>query len=410
MFFSIENLPDEILLGVFMYLEFKDLGQCLQVSKMFRKVALDKTLWQTIKTVDKDVSTEFLVQALTHGTKHISLKTTPMAWDNGKVHVKVHVIFTFPHGNIDFLEFPKQNQLKTLNLDVRGDKKIVAALLDSCQGLEKLYLTKLSRFVDFTPVLSCITINGQSLRILNFGDVKLDYPRAQVVCDNCVELTEFAANLLGRGTFAYLCKNLTTKIRKLRIATTRFRQDRQKKEQKYCKKLSKRCNKLIALSITGLDLTIIGITSIMKNLSQSLKFFRFCLDIFPWRYFELLPLAELHRFEVRQMPNLTKVYVMGLPMTFHPQIQQLFDKKLPEVNVILSNDYPGAKAKKQMNSFMHYCKKHRVSVKELNPNLERYQITKILGESWGSLADEEKLPFSDKIEIDGVAIPDENDN
>ena len=110
------------------------------------------------------------------------------------------------------------------------------------------------------------------------------------------------------------------------------------------------------------------------------------------------------------MPNLTEVYVMGLPMTFHPQIQQLFNKKLPEVNVILSNDYPGAKAKKQMNSFMHYCKKHRASVKELNPNLERYQITKILGESWGSLADEERLPFSDKIEIDGVAIPDENDN
>ena len=113
----------------------------------------------------------------------------------------------------------------------------MAALLDSCQGLEKLYLTKLSRFVDFTPVLSCITINGQSLRILNFGDVKLDYPRAQVVCDNCVELTEFAANLLGRGTFAYLCKNLTTKIRKLRIATTRFCHDRQKKRTKILQKI-----------------------------------------------------------------------------------------------------------------------------------------------------------------------------
>ena len=106
MFFPIENLPDETLLGIFKCLEFKDLGRCLQVSKMFRKIALDEPLWETIKTVNKDVSAEFIVQALTHGTKHISLKTTPMAWDNGKVHVKVHVIFTFPHCNIDFLEFP----------------------------------------------------------------------------------------------------------------------------------------------------------------------------------------------------------------------------------------------------------------------------------------------------------------
>ena len=79
MFFPFENLPDETLLGIFECLEFKDLGRCLQVSKMFRKIALDETLWQTIKTVDEDVSVEFLVQALTHGTKHLSFESTSLS-------------------------------------------------------------------------------------------------------------------------------------------------------------------------------------------------------------------------------------------------------------------------------------------------------------------------------------------
>ena len=78
MSFPIESLPDETLLSMFEYLEFKDLGRCLQVSKMFRKIALDKTLWQTIKTVDEDVSAEFLVQALTHGTKRLVAENTAL--------------------------------------------------------------------------------------------------------------------------------------------------------------------------------------------------------------------------------------------------------------------------------------------------------------------------------------------
>lgn len=410
MFFPFENLPDETLLGIFECLEFKDLGRCLQVSRLFRKIALDETLWQTINTVDKDVSAKFLVQALTHRTKHLSLKSTlplfPMPGEN----VKRHIIFTFPssnmkaHANADILEFPKQNQLKILNLDIGGDKNIVSALLDSCQSLEKLYLTRISQFQEMTPILSCIFYNGQSLRILNFGDIHLDFAGIQVVCDNCIALRELAVNLGGPGAVAYLCRNLTTKIKKLRIATARLCRDRHEQEQDNCIKLSKRCNELIALSITGFDLTIIGITSIMKHLSKSLEKIRFGLDIFPWRYMELIPLAELHKFEFQPMPNLTNVYILGLQVTFHPQILHLFGKKLPNVKVMLSDNKP----KSQMIAFFLFCKKHRASVKELHPNLGYHDITEIIGESWQSLTEEEKLPFCDKNDIDEIAIPDDN--
>ena len=118
---------------------------------------------------------------------------------------------------------------------------------------------------------------------------------------------------------------------------------------------------------------------------------------------ELLPLVELQKFECRPMPNLTNLYILGLEITFHSQIQQIFSKKLPNVKVTITNLDPA----KPWSPFLVFCKKNRASVKELYPNLENRQITKILGERWGNLTLEEKLPFSDKNEIDGIAIPDD---
>ena len=42
--FSLEDLPDEILLKLFSYLGPKDLGRCLQVSKRFNRIAKDESI------------------------------------------------------------------------------------------------------------------------------------------------------------------------------------------------------------------------------------------------------------------------------------------------------------------------------------------------------------------------------
>ena len=114
----------------------------------------------------------------------------------------------------------------------------------------------------------------------------------------------------------------------------------------------------------------------------------------------------MHKFDFEPMPNLTKVLVSGLETNFHNQVQQLFDKKLPHVKVLLISGYPVGVKATNMTAFLHFCKKHRASVKELYPNLENRQITKILSEHWRNLTLEEKLPFCDKNENDGIAIPD----
>lgn len=50
--------------------------------------------------------------------------------------------------------------------------------------------------------------------------------------------------------------------------------------------------------------------------------------------------------------------------------------------------------RKPMNAFFLFCKRHRALVKEMYPNLENRNITKILGEWWSTLSMDEKEPFN----------------
>lgn len=50
--------------------------------------------------------------------------------------------------------------------------------------------------------------------------------------------------------------------------------------------------------------------------------------------------------------------------------------------------------RRPMNAFLLFCKRHRTLVKEIYPNLENRNITKILGEWWSNLTPEEKEPFN----------------
>ena len=188
---------------------------------------------------------------------------------------------------MDSLEFPVQNRLKTLNLEIRAAQMIVSALLDSCQGLEKLYLARFSQLDGLKPALSCIASNGRSLKVLNIGNTPLGLNGVKLICDNCLELKEFAVTFGTSEAVSYFCENLTHQIRKLNITISCrpvpfWRPEQQSSEQ--FEKLTKRCNKLIALSILDCYITINGISNIMKNLSQSLEKFRFGLRTHAWHF------------------------------------------------------------------------------------------------------------------------------
>ena len=70
--FPLELLPDEILLMVFITLDYLSLIRCGQLSKRIRKISHDGSLWEAMKIYDKTVPTDFLQFAFEKGCKYLS--------------------------------------------------------------------------------------------------------------------------------------------------------------------------------------------------------------------------------------------------------------------------------------------------------------------------------------------------
>ena len=71
---SVEILPEEILLNIFSYLGRKDVGRCLQVSKRFRNIAQDDSLWNKLEIENKVFRSKYIAQALSYGLKQLHLE------------------------------------------------------------------------------------------------------------------------------------------------------------------------------------------------------------------------------------------------------------------------------------------------------------------------------------------------
>lgn len=55
---------------------------------------------------------------------------------------------------------------------------------------------------------------------------------------------------------------------------------------------------------------------------------------------------------------------------------------------------PSHHARRPMNAFLIFCKKHRPIVRERFPNLENRGVTRILGEWWALLDEKDKAPYT----------------
>ena len=50
--------------------------------------------------------------------------------------------------------------------------------------------------------------------------------------------------------------------------------------------------------------------------------------------------------------------------------------------------------RRPMNAFLIFCKRHRSMVREKHPDKDNRSVTKILGDLWANLADEEKSKYT----------------
>ena len=85
-----EDLPDEILLKIFQYLNMKEIVYCAQMSKRIRKITHDQSLWQKINLYQRKVKAEFVEQILSNGCKYLSLNCAELLGD-----IKVRVLSRF---------------------------------------------------------------------------------------------------------------------------------------------------------------------------------------------------------------------------------------------------------------------------------------------------------------------------
>ncbi|XP_069115780.1 uncharacterized protein [Argopecten irradians] len=58
-------------------------------------------------------------------------------------------------------------------------------------------------------------------------------------------------------------------------------------------------------------------------------------------------------------------------------------------------DIDRKEVRRPMNAFLIFCKRHRTIVREKNPHLDNRSVTRILGDLWANLQDEEKSQYTD---------------
>ena len=245
---QLENLPNEILLKIFHYVnpKIKELLSFGQVSRRIRSVANDHSFWKNVNLFPKNtVPTGLLQLILENGCERLSTCS--------------QILGT--------LTLNQESQLKFLNTAWNTDSRVLTVLLESCNSLEQL---RLSNVVLNPDIIASICRNGQTLKVLKmnhcqrfseglFSDDTIS-EWIQPIIDNCSELSvlDLCDTPLSEESIDYVAKNVTPKISKLtiygmpfrsRLFTTNYSKfDLMDKRTLYCQEiielLEDRCNNL----------------------------------------------------------------------------------------------------------------------------------------------------------------------
>ncbi|CAH0560360.1 unnamed protein product [Brassicogethes aeneus] len=82
------------------------------------------------------------------------------------------------------------------------------------------------------------------------------------------------------------------------------------------------------------------------------------------------------------------------PLPAVPEVKPEAPAEMAETSGTDKEDSPSHHARRPMNAFLIFCKKHRPVVRQKYPNLENRGVTKILGEWWALLDDKDKQPYT----------------
>ena len=247
---SIELLPDELLLDIFELLDVKDRGRCAQISKRFRKVSQDETLWQKLNLDEKEVPSQFLELAISRGLKYLSFRCAKLSG---------HQNLPIDTKSVKYLNVSSYN-----SWGYKANEEELTALVSCFSSLEKLSLGFLS--MKNPAIINCILQNRETLKVLDLTECRdLTLELIKDIVRNCDQLTEvsFWGNNLCQSSIAFICDNLTPNIEKINFSSSRLCSEN-------LSDLVVRCQKLTELELDHTMITDEAVTSIIEYLPQSL--------------------------------------------------------------------------------------------------------------------------------------------
>ena len=277
---SLNDLPDEVILKVFTFSKTKDLIRCGQVSIRFRNICQDAELWEKINLCCKKIPAAFIQKVLDNDCRYLSLA-------NSRVK-----------GTLDLAkEIYPVKYLDLSNCDASNDT-VLEELVGSCYSLQKLSLSKLTLGLHSNMVQNIVQ-NGFTLKVLNlcsmkqyvrdmapeeedlsnpysyytksdFADRKglvspLSFESIHLIVTNCPVLTELNLRdtYLSDKSRTFLVNNLTENIEKLDLNYLNMK-------DRHVITLVNRCKKLTCLNLMGTSITNNSVTSIIENLFGTL--------------------------------------------------------------------------------------------------------------------------------------------
>ena len=211
--FHLEGLPDEIILEILSLLDIKGVLRFGQVSKRFRSISNDQSLWLKLNLFQRNVPYGFIEKAIQNGCEYLNLGFSVVnGGKKSKVPWKLKYLVMSQSGDIDWaLEVPD-------------------GVLQNCHFLQKLAVDSV---ILYSEDVEQICQNGETLQILSFEGCSIYWriktELIQKLFIKCPKLTELNLQKSFGDSFYYddsafedlhicaLVDNLTPNILKLKL-------------------------------------------------------------------------------------------------------------------------------------------------------------------------------------------------
>ena len=137
---SLVDFPDEILLKIFDYLDFKMLGRCAKVCKRFRKVSHDESLWEVVNLFGfQNIPEGFLEQVLANGCKYLNVRQSHISGPQSHISGTFNLIDSV--SQLECLDIGHSTWCKSWPWKNMGGQ-VLEDIISSCQYLKKLSLSR----------------------------------------------------------------------------------------------------------------------------------------------------------------------------------------------------------------------------------------------------------------------------